>query len=92
MNKAQQKRYESLYARHVNALVCQGKAQKTIEAYFRAMRHITEFYDQCTDTLTQADLEHYFSELVKSHSWYVLTCQCLASSGTITNAIRGRLA
>lgn len=69
MNKAQQKKFESLYQQHVSALHRQGKADTTIDVYSRAVRRITEFYDLCPDRLTQDHLKEYFSSLVKTHSW-----------------------
>lgn len=64
MNKAQQKRFVSLYRKHVSALKRQGKAEKTINVYPRALRRITEFFDCPPDILTQ---EH-FEALVQTHS------------------------
>jgi len=69
MNTAQQKRFNSLYQQHINALRRQGKAEQTIDAYSRAVRRISEFFDQCPDKLTQQQLKDYFSALVNSHSW-----------------------
>ena len=69
MHKAQQKRFDSLYQKHVNALRRQGKADNTIDAYSRAVRRITEFFDCPPDTLTLEQLEGYFDSLVKTHSW-----------------------
>jgi integrase/recombinase XerD len=69
MNKAQQKRYQSLYQQHVSALQRQGKAATTIDVYSRAVRRITEYFDQCPDRLTIDQLKDYFTALVKSHSW-----------------------
>ena len=69
MNKAQQKRFNSLYQQHVNALIRQGKAKSTIDCYARALRRITEYFDQCPDRLTLDQLKDYFLALVKSHSW-----------------------
>jgi integrase/recombinase XerD len=69
MNKAQQARFDSLYEQHVNALHRQGKAERTIDSYARAIRRITEFFGLCPDQLTQDHLKDYFSALVKSHSW-----------------------
>jgi len=69
MNKAQQHKFNSLYQQHVNALLRQGKADSTIDAYSRAIRRITEFFDLCPDRLTQDHLKDYFTALVKSHSW-----------------------
>jgi integrase/recombinase XerD len=69
MNKAQQKKFDSLYQQHVNALHRQGKAATTIDVYARAVRRISEFFDVCPDRITQAQLKDYFTALVKSHSW-----------------------
>lgn len=69
MNQAQQARFDSLYQQHLNALRRQGKAASTIDVYARAVRRITEFFDQCPDRLTLAQLKQYFDALVKSHSW-----------------------
>ena len=69
MNKAQQKRFDSLYRKHLSALRRQGKAEATIHAYSRAVRRIGEFYDCPPDALTQEQLEGYFDSLVKTHSW-----------------------
>ena len=69
MNKAQQKKFDSLYQQHVNALHRQGKAESTIDAYARAVRRIAAYYDRCPDRLSQDNLKDYFSSLVKTHSW-----------------------
>lgn len=69
MHKAQQKRFDSLYRKHVNALHRQGKAESTIDLYARTIRRITEFFDCPPDTLTQEQLEAYFESLIKTHSW-----------------------
>jgi len=69
MNKAQQKKFTSLYQQHVNALRRQGKAENTIDSYSRALRRITEFFDVCPDKLTQDHLFTYFDSLIKTHSW-----------------------
>jgi integrase/recombinase XerD len=69
MNKSQQVRFESLYRKHVSALKRQGKADKTIDVYARAVRRVAEFWDCCPDKLTQDQLEAHFDALVASHSW-----------------------
>lgn len=69
MNKAQQKRFDSLYRKHVSALKRQGKAETTIDAYSRAIRRISEFFDSPPDVLTQEQLEAYFESLISTHSW-----------------------
>lgn len=69
MNAAQQKKFQSLYRKHFSALRRQGKAERTIDSYARAVRRIAEFWDTCPDQLTQDQLEAYFSSLVDTHSW-----------------------
>lgn len=69
MNSSQQKRFNTLYQTHLKALKRQGKAKATIDAYARAVRRITEYFDRCPDKLSVADLKDYFSSLVQSHSW-----------------------
>jgi Phage integrase, N-terminal SAM-like domain len=69
MNKTETNRFKKLYQRHLRLLKLQGKAQKTIDAYSRAVRRISEYFDCCPDQLTLEQLEKYFSKLVDSHSW-----------------------
>lgn len=69
MNTAQQKKFQSLYRKHVSALRRQGKAERTIDSYARAVRRVAEFWDTCPDSLTQDQLEAYSSSLVETHSW-----------------------
>jgi integrase/recombinase XerD len=69
MKKAETNRFDKLYQRHLRLLKLQGKSQKTIEAYARAVRRIKEHFDCCPDKLTLKQREQYFSDLVKSHSW-----------------------
>jgi len=69
MNKTQTNRFNKLYQRHLRLLKLQGKAQKTIDAYSRAVRRISEYFDCCPDQLTVEQLENHFSRLVESHSW-----------------------
>jgi len=69
MKRAAANRFNELYQRHLRFLKLQGKSQKTIEAYARAVRRISEHFDCCPDKLTLKQREQYFSDLVKSHSW-----------------------
>jgi integrase/recombinase XerD len=69
MHQAETKRFNELYQRHLRLLKLQGKAQKTIDAYSRAVRRIRDFFDCCPDLLTLDQRETYFSNLVQSHSW-----------------------
>ena len=69
MKASEIKRFNKLYERHQMTLKLQGKARKTIEAYSRAVRRVTDHYDCCPDKLTQKQIEKYFSKLVDTHSW-----------------------
>jgi len=69
MNPVETNRFTELYQRHLRLLKLQGKSQKTIDAYARAVRRIVEHFDCCPDQLTLEQREKYFSELVESHSW-----------------------
>jgi integrase/recombinase XerD len=69
MNKAQQKRYETLYQKHLSALRRQGKSKSTIDVYGRAVRRITDYFDRCPDRLSADDLKEHFDNLVQTHSW-----------------------
>jgi integrase/recombinase XerD len=69
MEKAEEKRFDKLYVRHLRLLKLQGKSQKTIDAYARAVRRISEYFDCCPDQLTMEQRETYFAELVKLRSW-----------------------
>ena len=69
MDQAETNRFNELYQRHLRSLKLQGKSQKTIDAYARAVRRISEHFDCCPDQLTLEQREQYFADLVKSHSW-----------------------
>jgi Phage integrase, N-terminal SAM-like domain len=69
MKPAEVKRFEVLYQRHLKLLKLQGKSEKTIEAYSRAVRRITECFDCLPDKLSLEQLENYFAELVDTYSW-----------------------
>lgn len=69
MNPADQARFDPLYETMLLALKLQGKAEKTIEAYARAIRRSAEFFDRCPDDLTADELQTYFADRLKTHSW-----------------------
>ena len=69
MDKTETNRFNELYENHKRLLKLQGKSQKTIDAYSRAVRRISQYFDCCPDLLTTEQLEKYFSDLVESHSW-----------------------
>ena len=57
MNQTEVNRFKKLYQRHLRLLKLQGKSQKTIDAYSRAVRRISEHFDCCPDQLTPEQLE-----------------------------------
>ena len=69
MNSSDQSRFDSLYQQHLNVLRLQGLAPATIDAYSRAVRRVSAFFDCCPDQLNQRQLRDYFLALVQSHSW-----------------------
>ena len=69
MNSIEQARLNPLYAAMLRALQLQGKAEKTVEAYARAVRRSADFFERCPDDLTAEELQTYFAALLKSHSW-----------------------
>jgi integrase/recombinase XerD len=69
MDSSEQSRFDDLYQRHLRMLKLQGKSDKTIDVYARAVRRVTKHFDCCPDQLTSDQLEVYFGQLVDSHSW-----------------------
>jgi site-specific recombinase XerD len=69
MNPTEQQRYNNLYQQHLTNLTLQGKRPATIDAYSRAVRRISEYFDRSPDTLTTDELKTFFASLIKNHSW-----------------------
>ncbi|WP_299691459.1 tyrosine-type recombinase/integrase [uncultured Vibrio sp.] len=69
MKPAELERYNFLYEQHLTNLKLQGKRPATIDAYSRAVRRITDYFDRAPDTLTTADLKQFFASLIQTHSW-----------------------
>ncbi len=69
MKPTEQARFDDLYRRQLRLLKLQGKSDKTIDVYARAVRRVTKHFDCSPDTLTVEQLEVYFGALVESHSW-----------------------
>jgi integrase len=69
MDSSEQSRFDDLYQRHLRMLKLQGKSDKTIDVYARAVRRVSNHFDCCPDQLTPEQLEIYFGQLVDSHSW-----------------------
>ncbi|WP_232784909.1 phage integrase N-terminal SAM-like domain-containing protein [Psychromonas sp. MB-3u-54] len=69
MNTSEQQHFNLLYQQHLTNLALQGMRPATIDAYSRAVRRITTFFDRSPYTLTKADLKCYFAQLIQTHSW-----------------------
>ncbi len=61
--------FDRQYQTHLKHLKLKGLQPKTIEAYSRAIRRIGDYFDHQIDTLSEAQLTNYFTDLVASHSW-----------------------
>ena len=69
MTKNEKSRFDKSYQQLLKCLKLQGKADKTIESYSRAIRRVSEYFDCLPEKLTPDNLKDYFSALVESHSW-----------------------
>ncbi len=69
MNKSDQRTFDKHYQRLLQVLKLQGKADKTIDSYSRALRRVVAFFDCLPESLTPDNLKDYFAALVDSHSW-----------------------
>ena len=69
MNDLEQQHFDSLYLQNHTNLKLQGKRPATIDAYSRAVRRITTYFDRTPDTLSTQDLKQYFNDLIQTHSW-----------------------
>ena len=68
MDQTETKRFDELYHHHLRDLKLQGKAERTLDAYARAVRRIKDHFDCCPDQLTLEQREQYFADLVESRS------------------------
>ena len=69
MNKLDEIKFTKNYQQLLQALKLQGKAEKTIDAYSRAIRRVVKHFDCLPEDLTPDNLKDYFAALVESHSW-----------------------
>ncbi|MFZ2955921.1 MAG: site-specific integrase [Candidatus Ozemobacteraceae bacterium] len=72
MDLQDQKQFQVLYQKQLQALTLQGLRRKTIASYSRAVRRISQHFDRCPDNLTPDDLKEYFANLVKTRSWSIV--------------------
>jgi site-specific recombinase XerD len=67
------------YDRTIKALQLNGKGERTQEAYARALRMLTQFYDKTPDQITEQELQDYFLQRKNVHKWSPNTmriCYC----------------
>ena len=67
------------YQKSMNALVLNGKAGRTQEAYSRALRMLCEFYGKEPEQIGEAELEAYFLHRRNVDRWSANTmriCYC----------------
>jgi len=69
MTPQEQSRFNDLYKEHLKCLKLQGKAEKTVDVYSRAVRRVVENTGKPPEALSKKELKDYFAELVDSHSW-----------------------
>lgn len=69
MKPKAQARFDRLYDEHLRALKRHGKADKTIEAYGRAVRRLSDFINDCPDALSVDVLNAYFEWLIDNRGW-----------------------
>lgn len=69
MDPKEKSRFDTLYQKHLAALKRQGKADKTIDAYARAVRRLVDFVDHSPENITMDELKSFFSALIDTHSW-----------------------
>jgi integrase/recombinase XerD len=67
MNTSEQLRFYFPYKQHLTNLTLQGKRPATIDAYSRAIRRISAYFDCCPDNLSTDDLKRYFADLIATH-------------------------
>ena len=61
--------FDTLYQKHLSALKRQGKADKTIDAYARAVRRLADSVEPPINQLSTDDLKSFFTSLIDTHSW-----------------------
>ncbi len=69
MKKSDEIIFNTNYQQLLKCLKLQGKADKTIASYSRALRRVLAHFDCLPEALTPDNLKDYFSALVESHSW-----------------------
>jgi site-specific recombinase XerD len=74
MKSKEQKRFETMYEKHLMMLENHGMRPATIDSYCRAVRRVSEALDSCPDSLTPDQMKEYFNKLTKRYSWSTIKC------------------
>jgi len=53
MNQEDQKQFNALYEQQRATLKLQGKSDKTMYSYSRAIRRLAEYFDRCPDNISK---------------------------------------
>jgi len=69
MKTSNESKFDVYYQQHCKHLKLKGLRPKTIEAYSRAIRRISAFFNFRLDDLTQDELLGYFHQLKEKASW-----------------------
>ncbi len=69
MHAHEKSRFDSLYQKHLTTLKLRGHADKTIEAYARAVRRLAERLDRCPTEVSKQALDEHFARLLQTHAW-----------------------
>ena len=69
MSPKEKSRFDTLYQNLLRTLRRHGMADKTIEAYARAVRRLGDFTDRCPDKLSTEQLNAYFDWLIANRGW-----------------------
>ncbi|MFT6907620.1 MAG: integrase/recombinase XerD [Oleiphilaceae bacterium] len=70
MNTLEQQHFDYFCHQHLIKLKLQGKRPVSIDAYSRAVRRITAYFDRTPDTLSTNYLQQYFNALIQSFMQY----------------------
>ena len=69
MTPSIESKFNHYYSLHCKHLKLKGLQPKTIEAYSRAIRRMSGYFDGHLDNLSQDQLLDYFHDLLQTHSW-----------------------
>jgi hypothetical protein len=82
MTKNEKIHFDKHYQQLLKCLKLQGKADKTIDAYSRAIRRVVQHFDCLPESLTPDNLKDCFASLVESHSWSTVKIDRLVCTGS----------